>query len=54
MIDTRQFKVYSAKDAANEAGFEPFLEGVFATREEAEAFVECWSSLYDQTDFWVD
>ena len=38
MLDNRQFKVYSAKDVDSEAGYEPFLEGVFLTKEEAEAF----------------
>ena len=52
-IDNRQFKVYSAKDVDSEAGYEPFLEGVFLTKEEAEAFVECWNTLYDATQFWV-
>ena len=54
MFDPRTIKVFSARDTDSEAGFEPFLEGVFLTREEAEAYVECWSSLYNTTQFWVE
>lgn len=53
MIDTRSFKVYSSKDTDSEAGFAPFLEGVFASKEEAEAYANTWNSLYDFTLFWV-
>lgn len=53
MIDTRSFKVYSSRDTDSEAGFAPFLEGVFSTREEAETYVKTWNSLYDFTQFWV-
>lgn len=51
MYDTRSFKVFSSRDESE--GFEPRLEGVFQTRQEAEAFVECWNTLYDFTQFWV-
>ena len=54
-IDKRQFKVFSAKDVDLEAGYEPFLEGVFLTKEEfAEAFVECWNNVSTKPSyFWV-
>ena len=54
MFDNRTVKVFSAKDTDIEAGFEPFLEGVFLTSDEAEAYVECWKTLYNATRFWVE
>ena len=54
MIDRRNVKVYSGRDADLESGFAPNLEAVFATVEEAETYVATWSALYDQVDFWVE
>jgi hypothetical protein len=54
MIDRRSVKVFSGRDADLEAGFEPNLEAVFATVEEANTYVATWSALYDQVDFWVE
>ena len=54
MIDRRSVKVFSGRDSELESGFEPHLEAVFATVEEAETYVSTWSALYDQVTFWVE
>lgn len=50
-IDYRTVKVFSTRDE-NE-GFEPRLEAVFSTHQDAVAYIECWSTLYDDVNFWI-
>jgi hypothetical protein len=53
-LPAMRFKVFSAHPADLEAGFDPHLEGVFKTQQEAESYVKTWRDLYpDGTpDFW--
>ena len=54
MLDRRSVKVFSGNDLSLEEGATPHLEAVFATVEEAEAYVATWAAVYDQIDFWVE
>ena len=46
-------EVYSARRGDLEAGFEPFLEGKFASTEAAQAYADAWNDLSDNVEFWV-
>jgi hypothetical protein len=49
-----RFKVYSARHTDLEAGYAPYLEGVFKHQKEAETYAESWRALYSgDHDFWV-
>ena len=45
-----RYKVYSL---SNEEG-DPHLEGTFANEQDAQSYVECWQSLYDRIEFWIE
>lgn len=54
IISSLNFQVFSARSADLEAGYAPFLEGVFATREEADLFASEWNRLSENVEFWVE
>lgn len=47
------FDVLVARDVELEAGFEPTVEKSFATYAEAQAYVNKWQPLYDETVFFI-
>ena len=49
-----RYAVYAARPEDLEAGFEPFLEGRFATEAEAIAFAAEWNRCCDYKEFWVE
>jgi len=55
-VDSRSIKVNSGRPAELEAGYAPHLEGLFATKEEADCYVKTWMDLYVDSDtiFWTE
>jgi DNA-dependent RNA polymerase auxiliary subunit epsilon len=44
------YKVYSLTDEEGE----PHLEATFTNEFDAQSYVECWQSLYDRIEFWIE
>ena len=49
-----RYAVFASRPEDLEAGFEPFLEGRFATEAEAIAFAAEWNRLHGSKEFWVE
>ena len=45
-----RYKVYSSYSSESE----PHLEATFPTELEAQQYIDCWQSLYDKVEFWLD
>jgi len=45
----RRYSVYSIRVGSDE----PFLEGIFASKEEAKEFADQWNTLQPNYEYWV-
>ena len=53
---TLPFRVFAARPADLEAGYAPFHEGSFATKEEAQQYVSEWNRIYadSEVEFFIE